>query len=458
MTKSKVHYICGSCGASHLRWAGRCSTCQEWNTLEEVVIRDANFSRASVGPGHSERSTILDSVHFVANKLNASIFPTGLIEFDRALGGGITPGSVTLVGGEPGIGKSTLLSQLLSNVALSGEVVLYVSAEESDNQVASRIHRVRGKEVSVGILTANNVLDIEVHVRNYRPAVVVIDSIQTIADPELASSPGSVVQVRECAARLIELAKASDIALVLVGHVTKDGSLAGPRVLEHLVDTVAYFEGDRDSSLRVLRVIKHRFGPVGDLGMFEMGESGLEDLIDATALHLVDRVAGQSGSVVFPAMDGRRVLLCEIQALVVPTSAEQPRRVVTGIDFNRFLLLLAVLEKKAGIKLHNKDVFVSIAGGVKITDPSADLAVLLAVVSSLKDIPVDPTLVCIGEIGLGGEIRLGSGEKQRLQEAVRMGFTRAVVGAKSGSEVDGQQIIKVSSLSSALVAASLHFE
>lgn len=458
MTKSKVHYICGSCGASHLRWAGRCSTCQEWNTLEEVVIRDASVFRTSAGPGHSEKPTVVDSVHFVTNNLNASIFPTGLIEFDRALGGGITPGSVTLVGGEPGIGKSTLLSQLLSNVALSGVPVLYVSAEESDNQVASRIHRVSGKEVSVGILTANNVLDIEGQVRNYKPAVVVIDSIQTIADPELASSPGSVVQVRECAARLIELAKASDIALVLVGHVTKDGSLAGPRVLEHLVDTVAYFEGDRDSSLRVLRVIKHRFGPVGDLGMFEMGESGLEDLIDATALHLVDRVSGQSGSVVFPAMDGRRVLLCEIQALVVSTSAEQPRRVVTGIDFNRFLLLLAVLEKKAGIKLHNKDVFVSIAGGVKITDPSADLAVLLAIVSSLKDSPVDPTLVCIGEIGLGGEIRLAAGEKQRLQEAVRMGFTRAVVGAKSGSEVDGQQIIKASGLSSALVAASLHFE
>lgn len=458
MTKSKVHYICGSCGALHLRWAGRCSTCQEWNTLEEAAIREINTSRTGAGPGYSSKAAIMDSGHFVTSQLDISIFPTGLTELDRALGGGITPGSVTLVGGEPGIGKSTLLSQLLTNVALGGETVLYVSAEESDNQVASRIHRVSGKEVSIGILTVNNVVDIEAQVRSYKPSVVVIDSIQTISDPDLASSPGSVVQVRECAARLIELAKASDIALVLVGHVTKDGSLAGPRVLEHLVDTVAYFEGDRDSSLRILRVIKHRFGPVGDLGMFEMGEFGLEDLVDATALHLVDRVTGQSGSVVFPSIDGRRVLLCEIQALVVPTFAEQPRRVITGIDFNRFLLLLAVLEKKAGIKLHNKDVFVSIAGGVKITDPSADLAVLTAVVSSLKDIPIDPTLVCIGEIGLGGEIRLGSNEKQRLLEAVRMGFTRAVVGAKSGSEVEDLQIIKASDISAALVATSLHFE
>lgn len=456
MAKSKTQYVCSNCNSVHLRWAGKCAVCDEWNTLVETFINGAKSSGALKNDRHPEAVEIVDSRTVADQVGDMTVLSTGSVEFDRALGGGLTIGSVTLIGGEPGIGKSTILSQLLGNAASRGEKVLYVSAEESQSQVASRLKRVNALDVSVGVLVASDIMEIEDQIAAYSPTLVVVDSIQTVEDAEIASSAGSVVQVRECASRLIGVAKAAGIALVLVGHVTKDGSLAGPRVLEHLVDTVAYFEGDRDSSLRVVRVIKHRFGPVGDLGMFEMTAKGLRDLENATGIHLIDRVEGQSGSVVFPSLDGRRVLLSEIQALVVPTSAEQPRRVITGIEFNRFLLLLAVLEKKAGVRLHNKDVFVSVAGGFKISDPAADLALLAAVVSSLKDRPIASDLVLIGEVGLGGEIRSGANEKQRLNESARHGFRRAVVGMKSTSNTDELVVSKVTDLQEAMRAVSLH--
>lgn len=455
MAKDKTHFLCIECQTVHLRWSGKCIGCGEWNTLVETQAVDVRTSKAKRVEASSGRTIVSDSLSLMATYGDPEFVSTGSFEFDRALGGGVIPGSVTLIGGEPGIGKSTLLSQFLTNAAQNRHKCLYVSAEESESQVAGRMARVGNPGASVGILTSNSVDEIEDQIRRYGPKIVVIDSIQTISDLEIGSMAGSVSQVRECAGRLSDLAKAEGISLVFVGHVTKDGNLAGPRVLEHLVDTVAYFEGDRDSILRVLRVIKHRFGPVGDLGMFEMRQNGLVDLENATGIHLLDRVEGQPGSIVFPAVDGRRVMLTEIQALVVSTSAELPRRVVTGLELNRVLLLLAVLEKKLGVRLNNKDVFLSVAGGVKLADPGADLAVVAAVMSSLLDRAVDPFLIFLGEVGLGGEIRSASAAKQRLMEASRMGFSQGIIGPNFLDEIEGMSVRRAKDLIAALSGASL---
>ncbi|TAN21102.1 MAG: DNA repair protein RadA [Actinomycetota bacterium] len=456
MAKIRNQYVCSKCETVHIQWSGRCNSCGEWNTLYEQAAASGSGRTVSAGKARSKAS-ICNSLDLGPVDLDWQAISTGSAEFDRALGGGVTAGSVTLIGGEPGIGKSTLLTQFLAAAGSHGYRCLYVSAEESRSQIAGRIHRLGGSEISIGILIANELEDIEDQILKYQPQIVVIDSIQTISDHFMPSSAGSINQVRECATRLSDLAKAEGIALVLVGHVTKDGTLAGPRVLEHLVDTVVYFEGDRDSYLRVLRVIKHRFGPVGDLGMFEMGSAGLVDLENATGVHLVDRVEGQAGSVVFPALDGRRVILTEVQALVVPTSSEQPRRVATGLEMNRVLLLLAVLEKKIGLRLYNKDVFLSVAGGVRLADPAADLAIVAAVVSSLNDQPVDSSYVFVGEVGLGGEIRSASNVRQRLGEASRLGFTTGIVGSNFSDPVSGMLILKVKDVRNALGQASLTF-
>ncbi len=456
MAKIRTQYICERCETVHIQWSGRCNSCGEWNTLYEQAAASNSVGTRSAAKAKS-KSSICDSLDLGSVDLSQETISTGSFEFDRALGGGLTPGSVTLIGGEPGIGKSTLLTQFLASAGSDGQRCLYVSAEESRSQIAGRICRLGGSEISIGILIASVLEDIEEQILSYKPQIVVIDSIQTVSDHLMTSPAGSVTQVRECATRLSDVAKSGNIAMVLVGHVTKDGTLAGPRVLEHLVDTVVYFEGDRDSYLRVLRVIKHRFGPVGDLGMFEMGSSGLVDLENATGVHLVDRVEGQAGSVVFPALDGRRVILTEVQALVVPTSSEQPRRVATGLEMNRVLLLLAVLEKKIGLRLYNKDVFLSVAGGVRLADPAADLAIITAVVSSLNDQPVDPSFVVVGEVGLGGEIRSASNARQRLTEASRLGFTTGIVGSTFSDSVAGMLTLRVKDVRSALGHASLTF-
>lgn len=457
MAKTRTQYVCSNCETTHIQWNGRCNSCGEWNTLKESQSPIVSLGGRSYSGKTESRASVYDSLELLSASIDLDLISTGSSEFDRALGGGLTHGSVTLIGGEPGIGKSTLLTQLLTSASRQGYRSLYVSAEESRSQISGRVSRLGGSEISIGILIASELEEIEVQILNYKPDVVVIDSIQMVSDLSIASSPGSVNQVRECAARLIDVAKSEGIALILVGHVTKDGTLAGPRVLEHLVDTVVYFEGDRDSYLRVLRVIKHRYGPVGDLGMFEMGNSGLADLENATSVHLADRVDGQPGSVVFPALDGRRVILTEVQALVVTTSSEQPRRVATGVEMNRVLLLLAVLEKKIGIRLYNKDVFLSVAGGVKLSDPAADLAIIAAVVSSLTDRPVDSSYVFIGEVGLGGEIRSASNTKQRLSEASRLGFTTGIVGFNFAETVTGMLTLKVKDVQTALREASLSF-
>jgi DNA repair protein RadA/Sms len=360
--------------------------------------------------------------------------PTGLPEFDRVLGGGLLPGSVTLLGGEPGIGKSTLLLQLLAQVARRGGRGLLVSAEESPAQVHARARRLGALVPGVWLVAETTLPGIRAAIELIGPDIVVVDSIQTVADPALESVPGSVVQVRGCAQQLATLAKAHGPAMILVGHVTKDGTLAGPRLLEHLVDTVLSFEGDRHHALRLLRSVKHRFGPTGELGLFEMTGVGLEGVTDAGGLFLVDRRSGTPGSVVFPAMEGQRPLLVEVQALVVRSSLPSPRRSTTGFDAGRLALLLAVLERRAQLTLGTSDVYVSTVGGVRIADPGADLAVCLAVASALTGQPVGDDVVVLGEVGLGGEIRQVAHTPRRLAEAARLGFRHAWVPERGPEE------------------------
>jgi DNA repair protein RadA/Sms len=352
---------------------------------------------------------------------------TGLSELDRVLGGGVLPSSVTLVGGEPGVGKSTLLLQALAEMARQGSRCLLVSAEESPGQVRMRAERMNALVPGLWLVGETTLPAIQAAIRDIQPDVVVVDSVQTIWDPDLDSTPGSVAQVRGCTHHLVTAAKAGGPATVLVGHVTKDGALAGPRLLEHLVDTVLSFDGDRHHALRLLRAVKHRFGPTGELGLFEMTASGLAGVADAGGMFLEDRRPDTSGSVVFPSMEGQRPLLVEIQALVVPTSAPSPRRSVSGFDSGRLSLLLAVLDRRAGLSLANHEVYVSVAGGVRVGDPGADLAVCLALASAATDRRVDDDLVVVGEIGLGGEVRQVAQTPRRLAEATRLGFKRALV-------------------------------
>jgi DNA repair protein RadA/Sms len=375
--------------------------------------------------------------------------PTGLAELDTVLGGGLVPGSVTLLGGEPGIGKSTLVLQLLAAVARRGRRSLLVSAEESPAQVRRRAARLDALVPGVWMVAETSLAGVEAAVREVRPDILVIDSIQTVLDPELDSAPGSVVQVRGCAHQLAANAKADGPATILVGHVTKEGALAGPRVLEHLVDTVLSFEGDRHHALRLLRSVKHRFGPAGELGLFEMTGHGLEGVADPGGMFLVDRWVGSPGSVVFPSIEGQRPMLVEIQALVVQSPMVSPRRSATGFDGGRLALLLAVLDQRAGLSLGRHDVYVSAIGGVRVVDPGADLAVCLALASAFTGVPVGDDVVVLGEIGLAGEVRQVSQTPRRLAEAARLGFTRAVLPDR-GPDEGPVQLCRVPTLSDAL--------
>jgi DNA repair protein RadA/Sms len=377
--------------------------------------------------------------------------PTGVGELDRVLGGGLVPGSVTLIGGEPGIGKSTLVLQALAALAGRGATVLLVTAEESARQVRLRAERLGALAPGLQLVAESALPAIVDHLHGHPPAVVVIDSIQTIFDPEIGSVPGSVAQVSECAHRLVVAAKELDVSIVLVGHVTKEGSLAGPRVLEHVVDTVLSFEGDRHHALRLLRAVKHRFGSSDELGLFEMGEAGLAGVPDASGLLLADRRGGVPGSVVAPTMDGRRPFLVEIQALVSPSTLAQPRRSAQGLDHGRLTLLLAVLARRVGLDgLGRCDVHASAVGGVKVVEPGADLALALALVSSLADRALAGDLVAVGEVGLGGELRQAPQAQRRLAEAARLGFARAVVPASTPAGPGGLELVRASTLTEAL--------
>ncbi len=447
MSRSKLIHRCSECGASHLRWAGRCGACGAWNCLveESEVI---GGSDAPPAPSWERPSLLAD--------VDAGSFApclTGLAELDRVLAGGLVPGSVTLLGGEPGIGKSTLLLQALANIAASGGRTLLVSAEESPHQVRLRAERLGALGAGLWLVSETSLAGALAAIAEVGPDVVVVDSIQTVADPELGAAPGSVTQVRECACRLVRVAKATSPAgpaVVLVGHVTKDGSLAGPRVLEHVVDTVLSFEGERHHALRLVRATKHRFGPTGELGLFEMTGSGLVGVSDPSALLLGDRRPGAAGAVVVPAMEGQRPLLVEVQALVSRTNAAMPRRSAQGLDGGRVALLLAVLQRHAQVSLGSHDVFASAVGGVRVVEPAADLAVALALVSAVSGRAIGSDLVAFGEVGLGGEVRQVAQVGRRLGEAARLGFRRAVVPASSPEGPPGMELVRVAGVVEAL--------
>ncbi|MFZ4717975.1 MAG: DNA repair protein RadA [Ilumatobacteraceae bacterium] len=448
MTRTRLVYRCTECGTATPKWAGRCASCEAWNSMvEDVEAPEPAASAASLRGG----ATAVPIGEVDAS--SAQPQPTGLPELDRVLGGGLVAGSVTLLGGEPGIGKSTILLQLLAQWPTRS---LYVSAEESAQQVRLRAERLGAVQPHVWLLPETSLPHIVAAVDQVQPRLVVVDSIQTIGDPDVPSAPGSVVQVRECAHRLVGEAKRRGIPVVLVGHVTKEGGLAGPRALEHVVDTVLAFEGDRHHSLRLLRAVKHRFGPTNELGVFEMAGDGLRGVPDASRLFLSDRRTGVAGSAVVPTLEGQRPLLVEVQALTnTVTSGVPPRRSAQGIDPGRLALLLAVLERRARVGMSQQEVFASAVGGVRLTEPGADLALCLALVSALAHQPLAPDVVVFGEVGLAGELRQVAHAPRRLAEAARMGFTRAIVPLHSPDDVDGIQVTRVGTVAEAIVAAGL---
>ncbi len=444
MAKTARRHRCIDCGGTTARWAGRCPACGEWNTLvEETTL--GPLVQAVDALGLAAIPVALSSVEVD----EARAVPTGVDEFDRVLSGGLVPGSVTLLGGEPGIGKSTLLLQVLAARAALGHQVLLVSAEESAHQVRLRAERLGPIPPGLLILPVTDVEAAVGAVAAAEPDLVVIDSIQAMAagpgapgEARAAGAPGSVTQVRQCADQLVSLAKSRQVAMVLVGHVTKDGSLAGPRTLEHMVDTVLSFEGDRHHALRLLSAVKHRFGPTGELGLFEMGDQGLDRVDDPRRLLLGDRLTGVPGGVVLPALQGRRTLAVELQALVTPMGQAQAKRSVVGLDAGRLVMTLAVLVRHAGLPVLAMDVFASVAGGIRVTEPAADLAVALAVASAASGVALPPTLAAVGEIGLSGEVRQVTNLPRRLEETARLGFDRVVVPASSPAGPPGVDLVR----------------
>jgi DNA repair protein RadA/Sms len=443
MGRQRTVYRCSECGGSAPQWVGRCPSCGAWSTLNEERTAPAAAVLAMGERGPALPITDVDAVGHDAAA-------TGVSELDRVLGGGLVPGSVTVLGGEPGIGKSTLLTQVAANHAAAGRRALYISAEESVQQVRQRADRLGSLSPQLFLAADTALAHIVSHLDEVRPSLVVIDSIQTIYDPELSSAPGSVAQVRECAHRLVVEAKRRSIAMVLVGHVTKEGGLAGPRVLEHVVDTVLAFEGDRHHALRLLRAVKHRFGPTAELGVFEMSDAGLEPVPDPSGLFLADRRPGVAGSAVVPMMDGHRPLLVEVQALVTAATGPQPRRSAQGIDAGRLALLLAVLDRRADLGVGPRDVFALAVGGIKVIEPGADLALALAIASSLSDQALPHDLVACAEVGLGGELRQVGHTPRRLAEAARLGFGRVLLPFSAPEPPPGLVALRASTVAEAL--------
>ncbi|HET9058313.1 MAG TPA: DNA repair protein RadA [Acidimicrobiales bacterium] len=448
MTKARSSYLCATCGAAHARWSGRCNGCGEWNSLEVVTEEPKSPGRRS---GLPEQAAMATAVALAGVDMEGHRpMPTGIPEMDRVLSGGLVPGSSTLIGGEPGTGKSTLLLQALAAMAASGCKCLLVAAEEPAAQVRRRAHRLGADVDGVYVLETTDLAAVESAMAAVRPDLVVVDSVQAIADPDLSGAAGSLAQVRDCSQSLTVLAKQVGAALVMVGHVTKDGSLAGPRALEHLVDTVLGFEGDRYLSLRALRALKHRFGPTGEIGLFEMGEHGLTGVSDPSSLFLADRQVGCPGSAVTVPLEGHRPLLVEVQALVGPSS-KVPRRSVTGADPSRVNFLVAVLEQRTPVKIGARDIYVSVTGGARAGEPAADLAICVALASCAVNRSVRPEVVTLGEVGLGGELRRVSALAKRLNEAHRMGFGEAVIpAANAGPGPSGMHQAPVATLFDAL--------
>ena len=421
MGKSKkTQFICHSCGHVSLRWLGRCPDCNKWDSLVEEAV---------ISKKEKQHLTFAASQPELINDITATDYQrlsTRIGEFDRVLGGGIVPGSVTLIAGDPGIGKSTLLLQASNELSLHHGIVLYVSGEESVSQTKLRANRLDIESNSLYVLCENSLEQIESHISSLNPSVIVVDSIQTVFQPHLQSAPGSVTQVRESAGHLLVLAKTKNVPVILVGHVTKEGALAGPKVLEHMVDTVLYFEGENHHVYRVLRAVKNRFGSTNEIGVFEMSASGLSEVLNPSELFISNRVENISGSVVVSSMEGTRPILFELQALVAPSNFNIPRNTATGVDRQRIALLVAVLQKRVGFEIGNSDVFVNVTGGMRVDERGVDLGTIMAIASNHRDIPISTNTVVMGEVGLGGEIRPVTHISRRLREANKLGFSRAV--------------------------------
>ena len=445
MPKPKIVYACQNCGYQSPKWLGKCPDCNQWNTLVEEKYERGAHPRDELNLGGKESPASIAEISIAEEGRALS----GIGEFDRVLGGGLVPGSVILIGGDPGIGKSTLLLQAFAALSRTGLICLYVSGEESQRQIKMHAERLGIAAPKLLILSETALETILEQVKKIKPGVLVIDSIQTIFTSALPSAPGSIGQVRECSGSIITLAKKSGLSAFLIGHVTKDGSLAGPRVLEHMVDTVLYFEGDRGHNFRILRAVKNRFGSTNEIGVFEMKEGGLREVSNPSEIFLLERPQQAPGSAVICSMEGTRPILVELQALVSQSFLAIPRRTTIGVDHNRVALLVAVLEKKMGVKLFNQDVFVNVAGGVQVDEPAVDLGIIAAIASSYEEKAIDPRTVIFGEVGLAGEVRAIAQAEARVKEAGKLGFERCVLPLSNSSQlshIKSPELIGVSSL------------
>ena len=447
MVKSKTVYVCQNCGAKEAKWTGRCNVCGEWNSfVEEVEVTSKSRGNAIIG-NPSSKALRLSEI-----KVNADVrMDTGDNELNRVLGGGMVPGSMILLGGEPGIGKSTLVLQFALHNRCGK--VLYVSGEESISQIKMRAQRLGTENDECLFLSGNSLEMVLQHARAILPDLLIIDSIQTLATEAVDSIPGSLSQIRECTNTLLRFSKENTISTILIGHITKDGQLAGPKILEHMVDTVLYFEGERHHTFRILRAVKNRFGSTNEIGIFEMQSGGLVEVLNPSQVFLEERLDGATGSAIVVTMEGSRPILAEVQALVTPTVFGNAKRTTTGLDFNRVSLIMAVLEKRCGLLLQNQDAYLKSAGGVKLDEPAIDLAVAVAIASSYKELPTNPQEAFVGEIGLTGEIRRVTRIEQRINEAAKLGFTKIYVPKNSlhGMKIpEGIQVIGVTTVGEVL--------
>ncbi|MCP3033241.1 DNA repair protein RadA [Halobacillus sp. A1] len=430
MAKRKIKFVCQECGYESPKWMGKCPGCHQWNTLVEEAAMTGSGNSRHIFQTNSQTSAKPEKITAIKSEKEPRM-TTDMPELNRVLGGGIVPGSLVLIGGDPGIGKSTLLLQVSAQIADKQLPVLYISGEESSRQTKLRAERLNITSDELYVLSETNLQDVITQIEQIDPKFVVIDSIQTIFKEDITSAPGSVSQVRECTSQLMRIAKSKGIPIFIVGHVTKEGSIAGPRLLEHMVDSVLYFEGERHHTFRILRSVKNRFGSTHEMGIFEMKEKGLEEVLNPSEIFLEERSQGAAGSIVVASMEGTRPVLVEIQALISPTSFGNPRRMATGLDTSRVPLLMAVLEKRAGLLLQNQDAYIKVAGGVKLDEPAIDLAVALSIASSFREQVSNGDDVVVGEVGLTGEVRRVARIEQRVQEAAKLGFKRVIIPKKN---------------------------
>lgn len=449
MAKIRTKYVCQECGYETSKWLGKCPECTKWNTFVEEIEQKNSRKEVFIIDKSSSKPVNINAIETKEEER----FSTEIAELDRVLGGGIVKGSLVLVGGDPGIGKSTLLIQVSSNVANAGRKVLYISGEESESQIKMRAKRLGINSDNLYIFAENNLSIIEANLDTISPDLIIVDSIQTVYSPEIASAPGTVSQIKEGTAKFMKISKKMGISTFVVGHVTKEGSLAGPKLLEHMVDTVIYFEGERYNTYRLVRAVKNRFGSTNELGVFEMRDLGLVELDNPSKVLISEKPKDVAGSIIISTVEGTRPMLLELQALVSPTSFGIAKRTATGVDFNRVALLLAVLEKRVGLQIQNQDVYINVVGGIKINEPSIDMGIILAVASSFRNIPVSEDIVVTGEVGLTGEVRAVSFIEKRIAECKKLGFKKIVIPRNNYDavkEITGIDIIPVDNLRQAI--------